>query len=106
MRPSGKPAAFRASSTRWLWTTASPWATPHAYSLPSRDIIADTVEYQCNAHCADALICIPNCDKVVPGMLMAALRLNIPTVFVSGGPMEAGTTVLADGTVKSTDLIA
>ncbi len=61
------------------------------YSLPSRDIIADTVEYQCNAHCADALICIPNCDKVVPGMLMAALRLNIPTVFVSGGPMEAGT---------------
>ena len=70
------------------------------YSLPSRDIIADTVEYQCNAHCADALICIPNCDKVVPGMLMAALRLNIPTVFVSGGPMEAGTTVLADGTVK------
>ena len=75
------------------------------YSLPSGDIIADTVEYQCNAHCADALICIPNCDKVVPGMLMAALRLNIPTVFVSGGPMEAGTTVLADGTVKSTDLI-
>lgn len=75
------------------------------YSLPSRDIIADTVEYQVNAHCADALICIPNCDKVVPGMLMAALRLNIPTVFVSGGPMEAGTTVLADGTVKSTDLI-
>ena len=75
------------------------------YSLPSRDIIADTVEYQCNAHCADALICIPNCDKVVPGMLMAALRLNIPTVFVSGGPMEAGTTTLADGTVKSTDLI-
>lgn len=76
------------------------------YSLPSRDIIADTVEYQVNAHCADALICIPNCDKVVPGMLMAALRLNIPTVFVSGGPMEAGTTVLPDGTVKkSTDLI-
>ena len=76
------------------------------YSLPSRDIIADTVEYQVNAHCADALICIPNCDKVVPGMLMAALRLNIPTVFVSGGPMEAGTTVLHDGTVKkNTDLI-
>ena len=76
------------------------------YSLPSRDIIADTVEYQCNAHCADALICIPNCDKVVPGMLMAALRLNIPTVFVSGGPMEAGFTVLPDGTVKkNTDLI-
>ena len=76
------------------------------YSLPSRDIIADTVEYQVNAHCADALICIPNCDKVVPGMLMAALRLNIPPVFVSGGPMEAGTTVLPDGTVKkNTDLI-
>ena len=76
------------------------------YPLPSRDIIADTVEYQVNAHCADALICIPNCDKVVPGMLMAALRLNIPTVFVSGGPMEAGTTVLPDGTVKkNTDLI-
>ena len=76
------------------------------YSLPSRDIIADTVEYQVNAHCADALICIPNCDKVVPGMLMDALRLNIPTVFVSGGPMEAGTTVLPDGTVKkNTDLI-
>ena len=76
------------------------------YSLPSRDIIADTVEYQVNAHCADALICIPNCDMVVPGMLMAALRLNIPTVFVSGGPMEAGTTVLPDGTVKkNTDLI-
>ena len=76
------------------------------YSLPSRDIIADTVEYQVNAHCADALICILNCDKVVPGMLMAALRLNIPTVFVSGGPMEAGTTVLPDGTVKkNTDLI-
>lgn len=76
------------------------------YSLPSRDIIADTVEYQVNAHCADALICIPNCDKVVPGMLMAALRMNIPTIFVSGGPMEAGTTVLPDGTVKkNTDLI-
>ncbi len=76
------------------------------YSLPSRDIIADTVEYQVNAHCADALICIPNCDKVVPGMLMAALRLNIPTVFVSGGPMEAGITVMPDGTVKkNTDLI-
>ena len=86
-------------------TTASPWAHRHAVLLPSRDIIADTVEYQCNAHCADALIRIPNCDKVVPGMLMAALRLNIPTVFVSGGPMEAGTTILADGTVKSTDLI-
>ena len=70
------------------------------YSLPSRDIIADTVEYQVNAHCADALICIPNCDKVVPGMLMAALRLNIPTVFVSGGPMEAGKTKLSDKIIK------
>lgn len=60
------------------------------YSLPSRDIIADSVEYMCNAHKADALICISNCDKVTPGMLMAAMRLNIPTIFVSGGPMEAG----------------
>ncbi|MFZ2870040.1 dihydroxy-acid dehydratase [Zavarzinia sp.] len=60
------------------------------YSLPSRDIIADSVEYMVNAHCADALICISNCDKITPGMLMASLRLNIPTIFVSGGPMEAG----------------
>ena len=66
------------------------------YSLPSRDIIADSVEYMVNAHCADALICISNCDKITPGMLMAAMRLNIPTVFVSGGPMEAGKTKLAD----------
>ncbi|MDT7510257.1 dihydroxy-acid dehydratase [Bifidobacterium sp. H6bp9] len=76
------------------------------YSLPSRDLIADAVEYSVNAHCADALICISNCDKITPGMLMAALRLNIPTVFVSGGPMEAGRTVMPDGTVQeSTDLI-
>ena len=61
------------------------------YSLPSREIIADSVEYMCNAHCADAMICISNCDKITPGMLMAAMRLNIPAVFVSGGPMEAGT---------------
>ncbi|GHC00605.1 dihydroxy-acid dehydratase [Thermomonas carbonis] len=67
------------------------------YSLPSREIIADSVEYMVNAHCADALVCISNCDKITPGMLMAALRLNIPTVFVSGGPMEAGKTRLADG---------
>ncbi len=60
------------------------------YSLPSRDLIADSVEYMVNAHCADALICISNCDKITPGMLMAAMRLNIPTIFVSGGPMEAG----------------
>ena len=60
------------------------------YSLPSRDLIADSVEYMCNAHCADAMICISNCDKITPGMLMAAMRLNIPAVFVSGGPMEAG----------------
>lgn len=66
------------------------------YSLPSREIIADSVEYMVNAHCADALVCISNCDKITPGMLMAALRLNIPTVFVSGGPMEAGKTRLAD----------
>src|SRR5574343_1670740 len=60
------------------------------YSLPSRDIIADSVEYMVNAHCADALVCISNCDKITPGMLMAAMRLNIPAIFVSGGPMEAG----------------
>ena len=66
------------------------------YSLPSREVIADSVEYMANAHCADALVCISNCDKITPGMLMAALRLNIPTVFVSGGPMEAGKTALAD----------
>ncbi len=66
------------------------------YSLPSRELIADAVEYMVNAHCADALVCISNCDKITPGMLMAAMRLNIPTVFVSGGPMEAGKTRLAD----------
>ena len=66
------------------------------YSLPSRDIIADSVEYMVNAHCADAMVCISNCDKITPGMLMAALRLNIPCVFVSGGPMEAGKTKLGD----------
>jgi dihydroxy-acid dehydratase len=66
------------------------------YSLPSRDIIADSVEYMVNAHCADAMVCISNCDKITPGMLMAALRLNIPCVFVSGGPMEAGKTRLGD----------
>ena len=60
------------------------------YSLPSRDLIADSIEYVCNAHMADAMICISNCDKITPGMMMAAMRLNIPTVFVSGGPMEAG----------------
>src|SRR5574344_1143542 len=61
------------------------------YSLPSRDLIADSVEYMCNAHTVDAMICISNCDKITPGMLMAAMRLNIPAIFVSGGPMEAGT---------------
>ena len=66
------------------------------YSLPSRDIIADSVEYMVNAHCADALVCISNCDKITPGMLMAAMRLNIPVVFVSGGPMEAGKTKLSE----------
>ena len=70
------------------------------YSLPSRDLIADSVEYVCNAHCADAMICISNCDKITPGMLMAAMRLNIPALFVSGGPMEAG---LSAG--KAVDLI-
>ncbi len=74
------------------------------YSLPSRELIADSVEYMVNAHCADALVCISNCDKITPGMLMAALRLNIPVVFVSGGPMEAGKTRLA-GQDKKLDLI-
>jgi dihydroxy-acid dehydratase len=74
------------------------------YSLPSREIIADSVEYMVNAHCADALICISNCDKITPGMLMAALRLNIPAVFVSGGPMEAGKVTVA-GKVRKVDLI-
>jgi len=80
------------------------------YSLPSRDLIADSVEYMVNAHCADALVCISNCDKITPGMLMAAMRLNVPAIFVSGGPMEAGTTkgsVDASGrpTVRKLDLI-
>ncbi|MEV5962472.1 dihydroxy-acid dehydratase [Kribbella sp. NPDC051952] len=75
------------------------------YSLPSRDLIADSVEYMVEAHCADALVCISNCDKITPGMLNAALRLNIPTVFVSGGPMEAGRATLVDGTVRKLDLI-
>ncbi len=75
------------------------------YSLPSREIIADSVEYMVNAHCADAMVCISNCDKITPGMLMAALRLNIPVVFVSGGPMEAGKVVLEDGSVKALDLV-
>ncbi len=74
------------------------------YSLPSRELIADAVEYMVNAHCADALVCISNCDKITPGMLMAALRLNIPVVFVSGGPMEAGK-VLLRGEQKAVDLI-
>jgi len=69
------------------------------YSLPSRDLIADSVEYMVEAHCADALVCISNCDKITPGMLNAAMRLNIPTVFVSGGPMEAGKTKLAENKV-------
>jgi dihydroxy-acid dehydratase len=76
------------------------------YSLPSREIIADSVEYMVNAHQADALVCISNCDKITPGMLNAALRLNIPTVFVSGGPMEAGKAVAVDGVTRApTDLI-
>ena len=70
------------------------------YSLPSRDLIADSVEYMVNAHCADAMVCISNCDKITPGMLMAAMRLNIPVVFVSGGPMEAGKTKLSDQIIK------
>ncbi|WP_213993036.1 dihydroxy-acid dehydratase [Sodalis sp. dw_96] len=70
------------------------------YSLPSRELIADSVEYMVNAHCADAMVCISNCDKITPGMLMAALRLNIPAIFVSGGPMEAGKTKLSDKIIK------
>jgi dihydroxy-acid dehydratase len=76
------------------------------YSLPSREVIADAVEYMVNAHCADALVCISNCDKITPGMLNAALRLNVPTVFVSGGPMEAGKAVVVNGVAHApTDLI-
>ncbi|MBS7556456.1 dihydroxy-acid dehydratase [Ancylobacter dichloromethanicus] len=74
------------------------------YSLPSRELIADSVEYMVNAHCADAMVCISNCDKITPGMLMASLRLNIPSVFVSGGPMEAGKVTLA-GKTKALDLV-
>jgi dihydroxy-acid dehydratase len=70
------------------------------YSLPSRELIADSVEYMVSAHCADAMVCISNCDKITPGMLMAALRLNIPVIFVSGGPMEAGKTKLSDQIIK------
>ncbi|MBF0626778.1 MAG: dihydroxy-acid dehydratase [Magnetococcales bacterium] len=75
------------------------------YSLPSREIIADSVEYMVNAHAADAMVCISNCDKITPGMFMAAMRLNIPAVFVSGGPMEAGKAQLANGSVRKLDLI-
>ncbi len=74
------------------------------YSLPSRELIADSVEYMANAHCADAMVCISNCDKITPGMLMASLRLNIPTVFVSGGPMEAGKVVMK-GAKRAVDLV-
>ncbi|NIB42493.1 dihydroxy-acid dehydratase [Pseudomaricurvus alkylphenolicus] len=75
------------------------------YSLPSRELIADSVEYMVNAHCADALVCISNCDKITPGMLLAALRLNIPVIFVSGGPMESGK-VTVDGDVQRIDLVS
>jgi len=70
------------------------------YSLPSRDLIADSVEYMVNGHCADAMICISNCDKITPGMMLAALRLNIPVIFVSGGPMKAGKTKLENIDIK------
>ncbi|UWQ58875.1 dihydroxy-acid dehydratase [Leisingera caerulea] len=75
------------------------------YSLPSREVIADSVEYMVNAHCADAMVCISNCDKITPGMLMAAMRLNIPAIFVSGGPMEAGKIDIADLDMKKIDLV-
>ncbi len=74
------------------------------YSLPSRDIIADSVEYMVNAHCADAMVCISNCDKITPGMLMAAMRINVPVVFVSGGPMEAGKTRLLNPTTQTFEI--
>ena len=75
------------------------------YSLPSRELIADSIEYMVNAHCADALVCISNCDKITPGMLMAAMRLNIPAVFVSGGPMEAGM-IVKDGVERKVDVVS
>src|SRR5258705_10495175 len=75
------------------------------YSLPSRELIADSVEYMVNAHCADALICISNCDKITPGMLMAALRLNLPTIFVSGGPMEAGKVAGSGAIIDAVDAL-
>jgi len=75
------------------------------YSLPSRDLIADSVEYMVSAHCADALVCISNCDKITPGMLMAAMRLNIPAIFISGGPMESGKMTAPDGPTRKLDLI-
>ncbi len=75
------------------------------YSLPSREIIADSVEYMVNGHCADAMVCISNCDKITPGMLMASMRLNIPTVFVSGGPMEAGKYIAPAGKKVALDLV-
>ena len=75
------------------------------YSLPSRDLIADSVEYMVNAHCADAMVCISNCDKITPGMLMAAMRVNIPVIFVSGGPMEAGKVRLANPVTKTIEIV-
>jgi len=75
------------------------------YSLPSREIIADSVEYMCNAHTADAMVCISNCDKITPGMMMASMRLNIPAVFITGGPMEAGHVKTSDGKERAVDLI-
>jgi dihydroxy-acid dehydratase len=75
------------------------------YSLPSRELIADAVEYMVNAHCADALVCISNCDKITPGMLMAALRLNLPTIFVSGGPMEAGKLMRGEPAIDAVDAL-
>ena len=74
------------------------------YSLPSREVIADSVEYMVNAHCADAMVCISNCDKITPGMLMSAMRLDVPAIFVSGGPMEAGKVVIK-GKERAVDLV-
>jgi dihydroxy-acid dehydratase len=93
---SRRPAASPRNSTPSPSTTASPWATTACCIRCPRATIADSVEYMVNAHCADAMVCISNCDKITPGMLMAAMRLNIPVVFVSGGPMEAGKVKLAN----------
>ena len=110
MAPVCGSAAMKAASTSDIYVIAvdDGIAMGHdgmLYSLPSRDLIADAVEYMVSAHCADALVCISNCDKITPGMLMASLRLNIPTIFISGGPMESGKLITADGATRKLDLM-